>query len=186
MLLPNSNILPIQTLSQCFNNTTNSYKFYWFWAILEHLQTQNSNELKLEDLALRMVSLVWYPLDFYKLSFGLQDGFKQVAIFLSEHMEVDNSPKSASLMVQIQQNLDEKTKKKLLNAKELRTIIKYVPYRFQSPFFSDILRTTKDSEKNKLIMQLANQKKAKVFYTYTENNTIILDEDWAGYFQVNA
>ena len=96
MKLPYSNNLPIDRLSQCFNDTTNSYKFYWFLAILEEVCQNQRTILKMSDLALRMVSLVWYPLDYYKLSFGkpwtklLHSGFVMVSMEAVVNRHSDN------------------------------------------------------------------------------------------------
>ena len=77
--LPYHNQLEIGKLSAVFGNTTNSYKFYWFLAILDSMKEKEDRLISLNELALRMVANVWYPLDYYKLSFGKQDSFKEIA-----------------------------------------------------------------------------------------------------------
>nr|MCU0340111.1 hypothetical protein [Spirosomataceae bacterium] len=79
MTLPHSGELDIPKLSSVFRDTTNSYKYYWFLSILDCLQDNNSPVIAQQEIALRMLSNVWYPLDYFKLSFGTQDGFKKVA-----------------------------------------------------------------------------------------------------------
>ena len=83
MKLPNSNKLPIEKLSACFTDTTNAYKFYWFLSILDHLLEKEELHIPLKELAIRMIASAWYPLDYYKHSFGKQDGFKKIAISIS-------------------------------------------------------------------------------------------------------
>ena len=76
MQLPPQSGLSILKLNSVFGDTTNSYKFYWFLGILELVNNGKSDRLSMDDLAIQMVARVWYPLDYFKLSFGKQDGFK--------------------------------------------------------------------------------------------------------------
>ncbi len=57
--LPESKELDVASLSGVFQNTTNSYKFYWFLAILDALQ-EDGEQLILtkKDLAMRMLATV--------------------------------------------------------------------------------------------------------------------------------
>ncbi|TDO96070.1 hypothetical protein EV145_11243 [Flavobacterium sp. 245] len=41
MSLPNSQIVPIDKLSSVFSNTSSTYKFYWFLALLELMEDGN-------------------------------------------------------------------------------------------------------------------------------------------------
>jgi hypothetical protein len=42
----------------------------------------------MRDLSLRMIASVWYPLNYFKLSFGPQDSFKMIANFVSERITI--------------------------------------------------------------------------------------------------
>ena len=96
--LPENQDLPIDRLASVFRNVTNSYKFYWFLTILELIESSDSDGvLSLEDISIRMLSNVWYPLDFYKLSFGKQDGFKPLMHIVNSKINVDNTSGSAPL-----------------------------------------------------------------------------------------
>lgn len=77
MELPFEPTIDESKLSGIFNDTTNSYKFYWFLAILNALNKSQNERLDVDDLAMQMVADVWFPLDYYKLSFGKLDGFKR-------------------------------------------------------------------------------------------------------------
>ncbi|MBS3771079.1 MAG: hypothetical protein KGY69_12590 [Bacteroidales bacterium] len=72
MDLPRSPNLHIDKLAAVFNNTTNTYKYYWFLALLDHLP-YHSSEIFINDLAVTMISKVWYPVNYFRLSFGKQD-----------------------------------------------------------------------------------------------------------------
>ena len=101
MELPESDELDISRLAAVFSDTTNSYKFYWLLAILDGLRETGQTRFSMRDLSSRMIADVWYPLDYFKLSFGKQDGFKPVADFVSECIVVDNGPTAPSLFVQL-------------------------------------------------------------------------------------
>ena len=181
MQLPNANNLPIEILSQSFSETTTSYKFYWFLAILEDLTENNSSIISLEKLAIRMISKVWYPLDYFKLSFGKQDQFKQVSVFLSSKIKIDNSPNSENLFKQINKQLDNKELQSLHEIINER--IKYVPYRLLRPFFKNELRGEDDHKiKNKIIEFAENEfDTRKPFYCFL-GNSIKIHEEWKEYF----
>ena len=138
IILPLRETLPINILSSCLDDVKNSYKYYWFLAIIEHLNETGEKSILLKDLAFRMISNVWYPLDYYKLSFGKQDGFKNISNFLSSKIEFDHTPKSPSLYNQINNSLSRNEVQILYN--EIYKLIRYVPYRFLRPFFKNELR----------------------------------------------
>jgi hypothetical protein len=181
MYLPHSENLPIEILAHSFNDTTNSYKFYWFLAILDELIETNSETISLDSLSIRMVSEVWYPLDYFKLSFGKQDSFKNISDFVSQKIPIDNSPKSEHIFSQINKKLNDSD----LNILKLqvRNLIKYVPYRFIRPFFANELRGEKDSNVNRQIIEFAIKEfyNKKPFYYFNENS-IKLHPDWKDYF----
>lgn len=77
--LPENKGLDIAALSRAFDNTSNSYKFYWFLSVLDHLTITNNPVITYEVLSMNMLALVWYPLDYFKLSFGSADIFKPLA-----------------------------------------------------------------------------------------------------------
>ena len=59
----------------------------------------------MHDLSLRMVASVWYPLDYFKLSFGKSDSFKSIATFVSGRMQVDHSTNAPNLFEQLHTHL---------------------------------------------------------------------------------
>ncbi|GAA4848878.1 HNH endonuclease domain-containing protein [Algivirga pacifica] len=183
--LPTHESLPVGILSRCFDNTDKSYKFYWFLSILDHIQdSPEALHISYEELFTRMVSNVWYPLDFYKLSFGKNDAFKKVAEYLSGRIEIDHRVNARPLFEQINEGLQQEEYREMYRM--MYAILKAnVPYRFQSPFFSAELKGIKDHRKNKKIQELAGQYYGigygKVFYRYTERG-IELDGAWKEYF----
>ncbi|MEZ4886419.1 MAG: HNH endonuclease domain-containing protein [Chitinophagales bacterium] len=193
MQLPFSNILPIDRLSQCFNDTTNSYKFYWFLAILEavtHSRENGNIVIEMKSLAAKMVSNVWYPLSYYKLSFGKQDGFKGIADEISSKMDIDNRPNSADLFKQIEGKLTT-FEIEAINNKVL-TLLDYAPYLFIRPFWQELLKGEKGYKVNEHIKQLANEafenNTHQTIYRFIgkkKEEKIEVDEKWVNYFKDN-
>lgn len=167
---------PYNRIAFVFNKVTNSYKYYWIWAILELLREKNSFRISHEDISLRMIELVWYPLTFFKLSFGKQDGFQQIADELQQSVNVNFD--GASIISQLNEN-----KEMHLIYHKVRKLIRYVPYRFLTPFFSNELRGLKDAKKNIKIEELAaNDSQCLVPYKFYEFG-IIINPNWAIFFK---
>lgn len=182
MQLPEYNHLDIAKLSSVFRDTTNSYKFYWFLSILDSLRDNGENIISQKDIALRMLANVWYPLDYFKLSFGKQDSFKKVAQFISSKIAVDNRPNSQNIFEQINCRFSEKELKTLSN--QIKEIYKYVPYRFVRPFFEEETHANSDHlVKNQMIV-LCNQyfesQPHRVMYRFV-GDSIELNSIWIDY-----
>jgi hypothetical protein len=169
--------LAIDKLNSCFDDKTNSYKFYWLTAILDEL---NCGHLRIAhtDLALRMISQAWYPLDYYKLSFGKRDSFVKMSKIISSAMTVDQRPGAPSLFEQLSSHSDPFVTAAL--KKELLELLRWVRYRFIRPFFSEQLKGLGDGYVNAVTRKLANENPGTAPYHF-ETNHIIIDKVWAQY-----
>jgi hypothetical protein len=177
MQLPESDELDISRLTAIFSDTTNSYKFYWLLAILDSLRETSKTRFSMHDLSLRMVANVWYPLDYFKLSFGKQDGFKPIADFVSERMTVDNRPTAPNLFSQLNNYLSTTDLTQL--QRRVSVLLNWVPYRFIRPFFAQETRGLLDHQVNARIVELANQSE-KAPYHFIDDKIEIHDK-WAAY-----
>jgi hypothetical protein len=72
MRLPESNELPVNLLSACFNNKSTTYKYYWLLSILQEVEIGKSS-LDKQHLFARMISNAWYTVNYFHVSFGKQD-----------------------------------------------------------------------------------------------------------------
>ena len=184
MFLPEHNQLDIGKLSSVFRDTTNSYKFYWFLSILDSLRDNGENIISQKDIALRMLANVWYPLDYFKLSFGSQDGFKKVAQFVSSKILVDNSPNSPSLIDQIKQNFTERDLTQL--TQEIKKLYRWVPFRFVSPFIEAETKGILDQYVNAAITQICDElfesHPHRIMYRFV-GDSIELNSIWVEYLQ---
>lgn len=184
MQLPENQSLEISNLSSVFSDTTNSYKFYWFLSILDSLQEKNESIISLDDIALRMIARVWYPLDYFKLSFGKQDGFKSIAEFVTSRIEINNNISSPSLFIQLNNKLNPEDN--ILLRKKTLDLLRWVPYRFIRPYFLEETKGLPDHQVNNKIIELANvhfdKSPERVIYKFS-GDSIILNPVWVSYFQ---
>lgn len=181
--LPAHSGLEISCLSRCFRHVVNSYKFYWFLGILDHIAESDEPDISFDELALRMLSGVWYPLDYYKLSFGTQDSFKLLARQISAEIKIDNHIKAPPLLRQMEKGLPPETATRL--KKEIKdTLMRWVSYRFLSPFFSPEIKGLKDHAANKIIKNLGHHEPYRSRVPYVlHKDSITLTPDWAAYFR---
>ena len=179
MHLPEDDHLDIAKLTAVFADTTNSYKFYWLLAILDGLSAGESDRLPLRDLSLRMVAAVWYPLDYFKLSFGKQDGFRPIADFVSQHLTVDNRPTAPSLFVQLNRALAPAALTQL--HKRVGVLLNWVPYRFIRPFFATETHRLPDQQVNARVTELASQSTRAPYHFL--DDAIEVHPAWAAYLR---
>ncbi|GIV81899.1 MAG: hypothetical protein KatS3mg051_1253 [Anaerolineae bacterium] len=152
--LPESNRLPIAPLARVFNNVTNSYKFYWFLAILDTVKARRGRTIAIDHLLANMIANAWYPLHYFHLSLGKQDQLGQVADLLraqSSFLDVNARP----------QEIAEAVNDTLTGAgpltREIRDLGNYVPQRFLRTFFLAQTRGIDDWKVNDLVETLAEQ-----------------------------
>jgi hypothetical protein len=145
--LPLSDHLPIEYLASSFDRVTNSYKYYWFLSILENIRDNQSRTILIDDLLARMVKQIWYPTNYFRISFGKQDRLGQIALKVFEHGESNQ----ANLFGLIKRQIASKTPLGV----EIKSLGNYVPYRFLRPFFEIQLRRMDDWKVNERIYDLA-------------------------------
>lgn len=127
MTLPQNNKLPIPALAGIFSNTTATYKFYWFVAMLDCVVKECKTRISFWEIIVGMVAESWYPIHYFKLSFGKSDSL------FDKSLEIQNA-----FQISIESDKD-KIKKYLLDnlngtKKLLRVFTLNVPYRFLSPW----------------------------------------------------
>jgi len=121
----------------------------FFQAILnllkQRLPASDSISLKQQDLAIEMAALAWYPHAFFKLSFGAQDQMGKVLdklCFSTDERAVANADTGKNLRFAIREQYAQIG---------LQDLLRYVPYRLLTPFFSDRRRGTADAGAKKLL-----------------------------------
>lgn len=149
--LPPSSELPVHYLAAAFNNVTNSYKFYWFLSILEHIQEYNTPIIPLQDLLANMIASVWYPTNYFYLSFGKQDRLSQIALKVKDVTSLPVDARKSKVFGTTLATLSTYTDIGV----EISSLGRFVPQRFLRPFFQSLLKGRPDWQVDKLITELA-------------------------------
>ena len=171
MQLPEQKSISIRRLAQVFNNTSATYKFYWFISILEIYAKKQESKITIHEIIARMIANAWYPVHYFRLSFGLQDMFsesiKEIQAITNIAVDIDKDTLQALLM----SNTDKRVRS-LMNNFSLQ-----VPYRFLSPW----IRYTSDRN----MMESSRVFQNDCLYSITSDKTIVINEKWCEYLLKN-
>ena len=165
MKLPSSEQLDTNYISSVFNSTTTTYKFFWFITLLDNFVKEGKNRVEIWDLVIGIISNAWYPITYYRLSFGKSDSLHRAIWQLQDQYKIPINIQKTDLEYEL---------KKLCNLPEVRKTLvfltTYVPYRFLSPWINT-----------------PNNQELKSRTYYYENNCLyrILTKDHKLYIELN-
>ena len=168
----------LKHLKKVFNNTQNSYKFYWWLSIIEICFKEDKKEISYNEIVFKLISKLWYPVNYFKLSFGKIDQCSKYIkqIQLEYHLEENISEKDLYQFLIIN-----KSSYFLINI--TNELTRYVPYRFIRSWFSQETRGIKDSKVNSRILELQNQ--SAPYTIDSKSKKIIISEDWFQWINSN-
>ena len=81
--LPSSSQLNTRSLARIFDNKSESYKLFWFKAILEHV-LKGESEISFDALVNTMLKNAWYMVSEFKLNLGPADAVEETVLYLHE------------------------------------------------------------------------------------------------------
>lgn len=170
MILPSQPNLATNLLAACFNNTSATYKFYWFLAILNRVE-QGEVAINKQHLFADMVAHSWFTVNYFHVSFGKQDKLQQAIekIRFLEDLTVDAD------RLQIFKRLTKSDNKSTL--KELSYFNSEVPHRFLSPWFK--------ADDMKIVYQISQTFNNNCLYA-VDKETIKINPLWINYLKGNA
>lgn len=116
-------------LSAVFKNTVATYKFYWFIAILDLICQKGKTQMSVGEVISQMVAQAWYPIHYFKLSFGKSDSLAQEILFIQKETGLPIDMDKQEVADYLLDNIENSTLKSHLNI-----FSKNVPYRFLSPW----------------------------------------------------
>ena len=163
-----------------FQNTTNSYKYYWWYSILNLIKRSDNKIISMDDIAIQMIVSAWYPVNYYKISLGKQDQLTKFIKQIKEINVIDN------IAVDLKDDINESDLIKFLIENKnyfvikniISKLIKYVPFRFIRPWFNETIGV-EDAIVNNLILSFQNNPKRIIPYTVNiTTNEIILNQIW--------
>ena len=188
--LPLSERVNVGKLVGLFKDTTNSYKFFFFLALLGSFRRYLRGDggpngidsaLPLTDLASDMAMLAWYPRVFCHLSLGSQDKLAT---------EVERLPWSAVRGSWIQAEGKEwrRLKNEVRVHVQAQRILRFVPYRLIRPFFAAETAGLDDQQVNRKIEVLASSHflTTRPLYKFTDDgSSLVFNHDWVTYITSN-
>lgn len=123
-------------LGQVFKDTTNSYKLFWFLAILSLLKRSEERSFRLADIFTEMAVAAWHPVCLFRLSLGRQDKLQDVILEIQKKSSLPPNAAPEVIRKFMGDSADAQTK--------LEYFKRYVPTRFLTPWFADKLRGERD------------------------------------------
>ncbi len=183
ILLPNSHNLPVSKLASIFGNTTNSYKYLFFTALINLMENSffEKNIFSIDNIYAEMLTFAWYPHTYFKLNFGSQD---KIGMLLDK---MGDSIESTGILAN---NFRENLKKLLKpHTKEIsKALDRYVKFRLLRPFFANEVQGLEGTHLHKKIKQLAYNNLNKywpLYYISNDESEIIVPPPWINYISVN-
>lgn len=121
--------IPRDIIYKVFDNTTSTYKYYWFISILQLVQRDKTNRLCVYDIVARMVANAWRLVTCHKLSFGRWDSLPSIVRKLQSLASIPNDAEVEDIFMVIEKRKCEKVIKR-----QLQILTMNVPFRFLSPW----------------------------------------------------
>jgi diadenosine tetraphosphate (Ap4A) HIT family hydrolase len=175
--LPTSRPVPVHNLAGIFKKRTNSYKYLFFRGLMSVLTSEyfEQSRVKLSRLGTEMLSGAWYSLFYFRLQLGSVD---KVMTRLENIL-----PEESDLLKK--DEID-----RLLNTSQAEhegsELLRYVPQRLLTPWFTNELRGLTDAKKDRKITELSNEyfEERKPLYRLLEDE-LEMHPDWLEYFKNN-
>jgi len=182
-VLPESKNLPVSSLGNLFDNTSECYKFFWFRSVFNRV-IHGETVMRYEDIVDDMIIHAWYMVTEYHLNLGPKDTLESAVNKMQLFSKMKPTENESKLREWLVSEHGKAVKK------EKSTLINMVPYRLQSPFLPAEL------QKEKAWRGLGNQKLIErfnlydtVLYHYSDlnglNTTITINSKWAEYLITN-
>lgn len=169
MLLPQNPHLPISALAGIFNNTTATYKFYWFVALMDIVVKERKTRISFWEIIAGMVAESWYPIHYFKLSFGKSDSLFNNSLEIQKEFQISIDSDKKNIKNQLLDNIDG-------TKKFLRVFSLNVPYRFLSPW----IRYTYDEDVVAKSQRFENDCLYAIY-----GDEIVINEEWIDYLREN-
>lgn len=179
MKIPYSEKLNTASLARIFDNKSESYKLFWFKAIL-HEVGLGKNILSFQELIERMIVDAWYMVSEYKLNLGPADTLEKAVLYISEKESFKPTEKEDVLISYLHNTED----------KELRNFMKVlslnVPYRLQAPLIPT--PDTKLWYRTRAMADYINSQDGIMYvieHRGALDSRIIIDDNWMEYLLSN-
>ena len=129
MQLPQSELLTTNRLGKIFSNTVATYKYFWFLSIMQIHAKTNDLKIDVSDILIRMVANAWYPIHYFRLSFGKIDSLFEIVMELHHITQIPIDANTDLVINSLKERLNDRKIRNKLNVLSLN-----VPYRFLRPW----------------------------------------------------
>jgi len=169
--LPYNPNLPVHLLASCFNNTSATYKFYWFLSFLQEVEN-GETVIPKKRLFARMIANAWHTVNYYHVSFGKQDLIHSAVGAIKEIESIGVSERLDRIVLKLVNSKSIQTQKLLLH------FDRNVPHRFLSPWI-------KGGDDIQLIQRLSQNFEKDCLYALSDTE-VRVNPDWIDYLKQNA
>ncbi len=175
MQIPQSNVLTTRHLNRVFDKTVATYKYYWFLAILDLYVKQGRTRMNAWDMMIHMVANAWYPVTYFRLSFGKSESLYEAIWALQKEQNIPIHIKFQDLTTLLQALVQCKDVRKQLNFLQQN-----VPYRFLRPWID----TSNDRE---MVRRSQTFENGCLYKLDKENGTLFVELNpmWLTYLSEN-
>ncbi len=177
--LPVSEKIDTRKLGRLFDNMSESYKLFWFQAIID-LAHAGRSILSYDDLINEMIASGWYMVSEYKLNLGPSDTMEKMILLAYERFGIKSSENRMKIIEAVKNSTDPE----LLKMKRILTL--NVPYRLQAPFLDDI--KGKDwSKRKKDLVNMINDHNGLIYRLIEIDGLdgIVVSDDFMEYIHDN-
>ena len=129
MQIPQSDILTTTRLGRIFSKTSATYKFFWFVSIMQIHAKSDNPRISVWDIVIRMVANAWYPIHYFRLSFGKNDSLFDIVMELQRITQIPIDANAETIIRGLTKRIEDRRIRGQLN-----TLTENVPYRFLSPW----------------------------------------------------
>ena len=171
MNLPIDKNIDTKLLAQIYNNTTATYKYYWFASILDIVVKERCCQISFWEVIVGMIAEAWYPIHYFRLSFGKSDSLYNQIIELQKELNIPIDANKNEIKDIIFNNLNMPNIRDLLKVFTLN-----VPYRFLSPW----IHYKTDNQ----VVELSQSYSNNCIYSIKED-TIEINPQWEQYLNDN-
>jgi hypothetical protein len=178
-MLPETDNLPVHLLAGIFKDKNQSYKLFWFQAILDFVSHEKLI-VSYEQLIHKMVAQAWYMVMEYHLNLGPADALEILINQVRNTSGLLPNAKEKDVIQFLETSEDENIKK----AKQ--KLVLNVPYRLQAPFLGKL--TEREWRNYHFIEEKARQNDRLLYYYEQlsgKERQIRINENWIGYLQKN-
>ena len=129
MQIPLSHTLTTRHLNRVFDNTVATYKYYWFLGILDACVKHGKSRINVWDIMISMVTNAWFPVNYFRLSFGKSESLYDAIITLQREYNIPINISINELTELLQTLIQRREVRRLLNFLQMN-----VPFRFLRPW----------------------------------------------------